>query len=363
MATAATPANPISPEEYAFLQLSGLFSDDELQAMMLAEAVDMQEAIPYHKRYNKFDLELFSNEECKQYFRFAKQDLFNLCDMLVMPPEYTSKLRLCWSNVEGLCTLLRRLAYPNRLSDMVPLFGRSVSQLSDVVNVTMANLFLRHAHLLTTVSQNWLNHEQYTQAVFAKGAALDNIWGFIDRMVRRTCKPKFGQRDLFSGHKRYHCLKYQHVMLPNGIIAHSFGPFHGRHNDAAMYRESALDGLISTIRDTQGRQLALYGDGGYGACPWLLTPFRRTQITTAERQAFNTMMSNSCIAVEWGFGKVSTLFAFVNFYHNQKVFLQNFGQYFLMATIFANLHTCMYGSEISSYFGLDPPSAQEYLAG
>ena len=94
MATAATPANPISPEEYAFLQLSGLFSDDELQAMMLAEAVDMQEAIPYHKRYNKFDLESFSNEECKQYFWFAKQDLFNLCDMLVMPPEYTSKSRL-----------------------------------------------------------------------------------------------------------------------------------------------------------------------------------------------------------------------------------------------------------------------------
>ncbi len=141
MAT-AMPTDPISPEEYALLQLSGLFSNDKLQAMMLAEAVDMQEAIPYHKHFDKFDLELFSNDECKQYFRFAKQDLFNLCDILVMPPEYRLKLRLHWSNVEGLCALLRHLAYPNRLSDMVPLFGHSVSQLSDVVNVTLADLFV-----------------------------------------------------------------------------------------------------------------------------------------------------------------------------------------------------------------------------
>ncbi len=76
------------------------------------------------------------------------------------------------------------------------------------------------------------------------------------------CRPTHGQRDLFSGHKRYHALKYQHIMCLNGLIVHSFGPFHGRCLDLAMYRESGIDALLQGVVDTQGKQLAVYGDGG-----------------------------------------------------------------------------------------------------
>ncbi len=96
--------------------------------------------------------------------------------------------------------------------------------------------------------------------------------------------------------------------------------------------------------------------------PWLFTPFRRQQVDTAEKQAYNTMMSNSRVSVEWGFGKVVMLFAFVNFYGNQKVFLQPLGPYFTMATLFTNLHTCLYGSEVATFFGVDPPTIEQYLA-
>ncbi len=155
-----------------------------------------------------------------------------------------------WSGVEGLCALLRRLVYPNRLGDLVSMFGRSVSQLSEMIRVTLDHLHTQHSHRLSRVTQGWVDGERFAAAVFAKGAALTNIWGFIDGTVHRVCRPTHGQRDLFSGHKCYHALKYQHVMCPNGLIVHSFGPFHGRRHDSAMYRESGIDALLQGVVDT-----------------------------------------------------------------------------------------------------------------
>ena len=72
-------------------------------------------------------------------------------------------------------------------------------------------------------------------------------------------------------------------------------------------------------------------------------------------------MSNVRECVEWGFGKVSTLFAFTDFKKNLKVGLQPVDKYYSVATILTNCHTCFYGSQTSDYFGLESPTIEEYL--
>ena len=64
----------------------------------------------------------------------------------------------------------------------------------------------------------------YAEAVSAKGAALDNCFGFVDGTGRPICRPKEEQRIVYNGHKRVHSLKFQSVALPNGIIANLYGP-------------------------------------------------------------------------------------------------------------------------------------------
>lgn len=64
--------------------------------------------------------------------------------------------------------------------------------------------------------------------------------------------------------------------------------------------------------------------------------------------------------VEWGFGKTVALLAFLDFKKSQKIILQNVPQMYKVGTILTNCHTCLYGSQISMYFGLRPPSLQEY---
>ncbi len=126
-----------------------------------------------------------------------------------------------------------------------------------------------------------------------------------------------------------------------------------------MYRDSGLDAELQRAL-LNGQQLALFGDGGYANRPWLQTPFRGQM--GDEQRAFNAMMSSVRISVECCFAKVKTLFAFTNFYCNQKLFLQPLASYFTIATLLTNCHTSLYGSEISQYFGVKPPTLDEYLA-
>ncbi len=101
------------PEILALLKVSGLFSNEDVLLLLLADAVDQYERIPDHKKYDRFDLELVSCDECKHFFRFQKEHIPTLAELLRMPEWYKSKNRVTWNRVEGLCIVLRRLAYPN----------------------------------------------------------------------------------------------------------------------------------------------------------------------------------------------------------------------------------------------------------
>ena len=75
--------------------------------------------------HEQFDLENLTEEDCLCNFRFTKGHLIRLKTALRMPEYFILHNRSKATGLEGLCILLRRLAYPNRLRDLTPLFGRS----------------------------------------------------------------------------------------------------------------------------------------------------------------------------------------------------------------------------------------------
>ena len=74
--------------------------------------------------------------ECKADFRVEKRDIPLLIDALstscLQMPQCRNKT-IC-DGVEGLCIMLKRFAYPCRYSDMIPIFGRYVPELSMISN-------------------------------------------------------------------------------------------------------------------------------------------------------------------------------------------------------------------------------------
>lgn len=73
-------------------------------------------------------------------------------------------------------------------------------------------------------------------------------------------------------------------------------------------------------------------------------------------------MSSVRFSVEWAFGKILQYFAYLDFKRNQKVLFQPIGKFYLVGTILTSCHTCLYGSQTSTFFGLPPPSLETYLS-
>ena len=65
-----------------------------------------------------------------------------LLEALQIPDTYTSYQGSAYSGMESMMIMLRRLTYPSRWCDLVPIFGRAEPELSMAFNmVIMKNLF------------------------------------------------------------------------------------------------------------------------------------------------------------------------------------------------------------------------------
>ncbi len=178
---------------------AGCIDDDKLM-LLLTEDKDE----PYHKKYDQFELDSLENLECRNMFRFDKENLPVLCKVLSLKDDYKSSTCVKWSGLEGLCLMLCRLAYPNCLSDLVPIFGHGKSECSIILNAMLDEMVVKHSHHVGTVLQPWLNHTNMTNIVQNKGAAVDNVWAFLDGTHIPICRPSRDQRSVFGGHKHCH---------------------------------------------------------------------------------------------------------------------------------------------------------------
>ena len=133
-----------------------------------------------------------------------------------------------------------------------------------------------------------------------------------------------------------------------------FGPMEGKKHDAFMLGVSGLAEKLGRFQRPNGEPHIIYGDPAYRLTSNILAPFRGVRLID-DQQEFNSRMSKLRVPVEWGFSKICQLFAFLDFKKNLKILLQPIGKYYLVAAVLANCHTCLYGSQTSTFFGLDPP--------
>ena len=87
-----------------------------------------RDLFPYWK-FENFDLASWNHEECIIELRFAMKDLQLLMNYLEIPEKIFCFQGTVRTEIEGLCILLKRLAYPCRYSDMESCFGRNTSSL------------------------------------------------------------------------------------------------------------------------------------------------------------------------------------------------------------------------------------------
>ena len=205
--------------------IHGFISEEEFG--VLHEALQTKNPIFPHSDYERFTLDTLEESEIFAEFRVRKRDIERLADALGLPESFVCHQRTRADKIEGLCMVLKRLAYPCRYSDLIHRFGRAVPELSMITNAVEEFIYQNHHHRLTQWNATLLSPrklQQYADAVAVKGSPLKNCFGFIDGTVRTISRPGENQKIVYNGHKRLHALKFQSVTLPDWLIAHLFGP-------------------------------------------------------------------------------------------------------------------------------------------
>ena len=177
------------------------------------------------------------------------------------------------------------------------------------------------------------------------------------------CRPSQHQRQAYNGYKKYHSLKFQAVVIPNGLFAHLFGPVEGRRADGALLEESHLIELcrqyaIHPGTEQNPQHFVIYGDPAYGVYNVLVSPFTNPSV---EEQRWNTNLSQVRIEVEHAFGRVVKKWPFLNSFYKHEIYSSPVGRYYRVGVLLTNAHNCFQQNQVSHAFALRPLSIFQYF--
>lgn len=329
---------------------------DAIVAMAAASAAPERQIIP-----QRANLHALNEFEARKLFRFTIHEIELLADAMRLPSTLITRERTRTNSTEGLAIMLRRLSYPNRLFDLVRIFGRSDSGLCNIALHFALIVSRQLAAVLDLDVARLATKLPAFKAAVAKLGPMDSVWAFIDGTARPCARPTKNQRQMYSGHKKQHVIKFQALITPDGIIPHLFGPAEGRRHDMFLLRHSRLCEKLAMHPDVF-RGSVIYGDPGYRVDDFIVAPFRKARLSDVE-QEFNKKMSAARVSVEHGFGRVVNLFTFLELKRAIKLGLSPIASFYRTGVIFTNFRTILDGgNQTTVKYGVSPPTLDEYLA-
>lgn len=322
-----------------------------------------QLVIPYEQ--HNFDLDEVDDAICQASFRFSKGEIRSILPYMRMDLCEISN-RYQPSSELAFCIFLARLSYPNRLKDHIHFFGRSRSYISSVFADVVLHITKRFRRFMMWDATR-LNIQTLRRYVNAIGE--ENIWAFIDGTTVRVSRPGEYQNIYFSGHKRYHAIKYQAVVTPDGILSSLGGPVEASKADWSLYKESGLERIMTRFFDdnelTADDRMYIYGDPAYSGSIATMGAYKRQRNgeLTLDEAWTNLVMSKKRMAVEHFFAHVQRYWKLPSYHLQNRLGNQPVGSVFLAACLMANCITCLRGNQISQYFRCPAPTLEEYFGG
>jgi len=182
--------------------------------------------------------------------------------------------------------------------------------------------------------------------------AVLTTWSFIDGTLRKTCCPVRFQRQAYSGHKCHHGIKFQSLVVPEGLIACLFGLIASHRHDSYMLTEICILLKVRELMRVDGSNspiYQIYGDPAYPQCAHLFGGFRNPPAGSIQAE-WNTQLSKVREVVEWAFGEIPQKFSFLDLKVNMKIFKSPIAMYYFVGAFFINLHITIYKNKTTNYF-------------
>lgn len=149
----------------------------------------------------------------------------------------TSRRRYVLCPVTETCILLRRISLQKKWTDLEYKFTLNSLIISQILWECVGCFIDNSSHLIknSTFRTQFIREraEIYADDRKDNGELLDFIDGNKIQMTRSSGSNYF-QRSCYSGHKRFHCLIYQTITTPDGIIYNFYGSHEGIRNDMEL---------------------------------------------------------------------------------------------------------------------------------
>jgi hypothetical protein len=336
------------------------------------------------RKYGGLLIQDVSEDDAIAHFRFRKRHLQEVADK-VWPrvQEYLvgGKMAVTYNSgnysapYESLFLLvLFRFSRPRRIRpEMESYFGFRRSKISAGIKEMVNALYFVAKQYLESPQIFKHRMEYYAERIANKcGWLVDTVWGFIDGTLRKTCRPSYFQKLLYSGHKRAHGIKFQSVVTPDGLFACFFGPINGNRHDSYMLARSELIPKLQEFMPFHNERnvaagaggetiYSLYGDPAYPQSLYVFGGYRNPP-PGSDQARWNTEMSKVREVVEWGFANLISNWAFLDFKASMMIFQSPVAKYYIVAAFLCNLRTCFYGNQVLDYFDCDALTIDDYLS-
>ena len=134
----------------------------------------------------------------------------------------------------GMIVLLYRMSWPWRLQpEMEQSLKMRKSKLSSIIHTFSAAVYKFATPFLNGAILWHHRMPYYTQLIEQKTDGLmDCVWGFIDGTIRKTARPIYHQRSVYTRFKKCHGVMFQSVTVPDGFIAYLRGPWPAQTHDS-----------------------------------------------------------------------------------------------------------------------------------
>ena len=312
----------------------------------------------------RHDLNNLSQSDCRSAFRFDQAEMKLIVSMLPFPEVLITEHRDRVHLLEAFSIFCGRLCYPTRWCDMHKDFGRSTSALSRIFNLVLDLIVTRVMARVLFYPLEQSRYEEYRQCFVRKGADPElRIVAVLDAKKLMSCRPIHFQGTQYDRHKKGHGLKFKTLEGPDGLGISCARACDGRRGDGYIFRHSNLENFWHNHPIANNyRKLA---DSAYPTTNWTLSLFKRLpgQNLPPDRHAFNTTYSPMRTCVEWGYEKVVRHWAYIDYKKQMKIERVRMEAMWHVAFWLTNVITCIRRSnQISEYFELLPPTAEEYLA-
>lgn len=334
-------------------------------------------------------IDSFESADCPLFFRFTKEHLYELYDLLGFKEVDETEGTFTFDNKEtmrGEEILLRGLyelaSGESQHTISTNVFGRDQTSQSRAIGKFIHFVHEKHIHLLENNLKWWYDNGFFARSAEAIGDKLDMegemrnmVSHFIDCNCLETDRVGGGpaegganaarwdpliQRAFYNGWKSFNGLKHQTVDDAYGFTISICGPTSLRRNDLTLLRESDINDSFARLQLASEDDFVIFGDSAYKKQTHVRSYFAAEE-DVLDYVEWNKQMKRLRISIEWNYGRQASLFKYLTTRTKLRLLSStNVSRVFAVTTLLRNLHAGFYGCQSSQYFSLPIPPCFNY---